>query len=98
MSEQMQDTILNADDDAVRVRPGAAREHADLRAAAVRGVPAAAVRRRSPLRLRPRGAELGPRLLRLLHVANDSGERNHGPLRFEIRKLLPSLKLSHKGN
>ena len=81
----------------VRVRPGAAREHVDLRAEPVRGVPAAAVRRRAPLRLRPRRAELGPRLLRLLHAANDSGERararegGRSSLRFGIRKLLPSL-------
>ena len=70
--------ILNAnDDDAVRVRPGAAREHADLRAEPVRGVPAAAVRRRAPLRLRPRRAELGPRLVRLLHATHDPGGYVH---------------------
>ena len=52
---------------------GAAGEHADVRAEPERGVPAAAVRGGAPLRLRPRRAELGPRLIRLLHATHDPG-------------------------
>ena len=52
---------------------GAAGEHADMRAELERGVPAAAVRGRAALRLRPRRAELGPRLVRLLHAPHDTG-------------------------
>ena len=54
--------------------PGAAGEHADVRAEPERGVPAAAVRGGAPLRLRPRRAELGPRLVRLLHATHDPGK------------------------
>ena len=46
-----------------------------MRAEPVGGLPAAAVPRRALLRLRARRAELGARLLRLLHAAHDSGER-----------------------
>ena len=52
---------------------GAAGEHADMRAELERGVPAAVVRGRAALRLRPRRAELGPRLIRLLHAPHDPG-------------------------
>ena len=44
-----------------------------MRAEPERGVPAAAVRGGAPLRLRPRRAELGPRLVRLLHATHDPG-------------------------
>ena len=52
---------------------GAAGEHADMRAKPLGGVPATAVRGRAALRLRPRRAELGPRLVRLLHAPHDPG-------------------------